>query len=87
MPLAAAGVVKLGDGVMPLAAATPFLNNIMPLAVAAPLAAAAVAKRAKELRPSAPPPLPPMLPGRLTQGMLSDCQRFAIRGSINVNKG
>ena len=40
MPLAAAGVVKLGDDVMPAAAAV-VANNVMPLAAAAPLAIAA----------------------------------------------
>ena len=40
MPLATAGIVKLGDNVMPLAVATVVANNIMPLAAAAPLAAA-----------------------------------------------
>ena len=46
MPLAAAGVVKLGDDVMPLAATATVANNTMPIAAAAPLDAATVAKRA-----------------------------------------
>ena len=82
MPLAAAGVVKLGDDVMPAAAAV-VANNIMPLAAATPLAAAAavVAKgmtncvRPRHCRSRR------CHRGRLAQGMRLHPPRLAVRGS------
>ena len=85
MPLAAADVVKLGNDVMPLAAAVVVANNIMPLTAAAPLAAAAtvVAKRAtNHVRPR-----PCCCRGWLAQGMCLHRPGLAVRGSSSVNKG
>ena len=83
MPLAAAGVVKLGDGVMPLAAATVVANNIMPLA-----AAAAVAKRATNRVRPRHCRRRRCRRGRLAQeGMRLHRPRLAVGGSSSVNQG
>lgn len=64
MPLAVAGIVKLGVDMMPLTATSTVANNVMPLVAAAPLATAAavVAKRAAKWCSSQPPQLPLMSP-------------------------
>ena len=87
MPLAAAGIIKLGHGVMPLAASTTIPKNIMSRATATPLAAVvtAVTKHAGELRPSAPSPLPPLSPR--TAGTWGALPSSMVRGSWLVNKG
>lgn len=85
MQLAAAGVVKLGNNVMPLAAATTVSNNIMPLATATLLAATAVVKRADTLRTFAPPLSPSMSPQ--TAGTGDALPSSTVRGSGVVNKG
>ena len=84
MPLAAADVVKLGNDVMQLAAVVIVANNIMTLAAAAQLTAAAtaVAKRAA----NCVPPCHCRRRGRLSEGMLSHCPGLPIRGSSSVNK-
>ena len=64
--MAAVDVAKLGNDVMPLAAAATVANNVMPLAADMPLAAADVIKYADKLRPSASllsPPLSPQTAG------------------------
>ena len=70
MPLAAAGIVKLGNGVMPLAVVATIPNNIMLLA--------AVTKCADKLRPSVPPSLPPLLPW--TVGTVDDLPSPIVHG-------
>ena len=89
MPLAAAGVVKLGDDVIPLAAATIVANNIMTWAAAAPLAAAATAvvKRAtSRVRPRRCR-CRHCRRRQLADGMRLHCPRLVVCGSSNVNKG
>ena len=72
VPLATAGVVKLGNDVMPLVATAVVANNIMPLAAAAPLPSAVTAKcTTNHVRPRRR--------GWLAQGMRLHCLRLEAR--------
>ena len=92
VPLAAAGVVKLGDNVMPAAAAAAVVaNNIMMLAVATPLAVAAaaavVAKRAtNRVRPRHCRRRRCCLRLLSHKGMRLRRPRLAVSGLSSVNK-